>query len=252
MANGRIATPNLDLGTYPLGQNPGAGPQNVSETDPTKAGKGSNGDKIKLDIAIGTEHNATGTHKNAVIDGANLKSTVADDSTIKQDASTKKLRVMSKATDADAGVGTNQIKNDAVTGAEIADNSIVQAHMTDGSIGTNELIDASVTLAKHAADSVDATKITHDNNRTKGMLVFLLKSLATGTWAFHGDQQLNANLGVPMPRAGKLTRMYVKDNSATAGSKGADLGYAAGVAFAEGAHIGVTVTVTSVVKATVN
>ena len=46
------------------------------------ASTGLNGNWIALDVAVGVGHNADGSHKSAVIDKGNLKSTVCDGTTI--------------------------------------------------------------------------------------------------------------------------------------------------------------------------
>jgi len=251
---GRVGTANLDLGTWPLGVNPGAGPQNVSETDPTLAGQGSNGDQVKIDIAVGTQHNRNGTHKDAVIDAASLKSTTVDGSTLIQDASTKKLRIKNSG-DGTPGVATANIQDAAVTNAKLATNAVTQSKIDDAAVGTNELIDSAVTTAKIADVNVTGAKISHDNTRTKQFLTFTLKGIVNGTWAYYGDTQLNSNLGVPMPRAGRMLRFVVKDNSASgstifnAGGTGL---WADGIAFNAGDYLGMHVGVTNILHVTVN
>lgn len=60
---------------------------------------------------------------------------------------------------ANNAVGTDQLQDDAVTAAKIADNAIVQANMADNSVGTAELINLGVTNAKIANDAVTGEKI---------------------------------------------------------------------------------------------
>jgi hypothetical protein len=76
----RVATSNLGLGTFADGENPGAGSQSIRST-------GLNDLPIALDIAVGGEHNADGTHKANKIDKGNLKTTVCDGASTEKDAS---------------------------------------------------------------------------------------------------------------------------------------------------------------------
>ena len=91
----RVGTPNLNLGTYLDGEYPGAGSQSVDND-------GLNGNVIKLDRAVGTEHNADGSHKANVI-------------------------------------GTTQIVNSAVTAAKIADANVTTAKIADANVTTEKL-----------------------------------------------------------------------------------------------------------------
>lgn len=82
----RIGTPLLNLGCWLDGENPGAGSQTVDNT-------GLNGNWIKLDTAVGMEHNPDGTHKPDKIDGPSLKTTVADGSSLEATGTPRKLQV---------------------------------------------------------------------------------------------------------------------------------------------------------------
>jgi len=186
----RVATPNLSLGCFDDSDNPGAGSKTVDST-------GLNGNWIKLDTAVGAEHNADGTHKAAKIDGANLKSTVADASTIVQDAITKKLGVPT------GGITSTQLGASAVIAGKIKGSGTGKA--VDGtSIQLNannelELMD----------DSVTAAKITHDNNRTKFFFTLTFDSVVNGTYAKKDGVATTAVAGVVMPRDGIVTAINV-------------------------------------------
>lgn len=82
-----VVTPRLGLGTWPDGENPGAGSQTVISA-------GLNGNWLILDEAVGLQHNANGTHKTDIIDGPNLKTTVADGVMIALTGSPLKLGII--------------------------------------------------------------------------------------------------------------------------------------------------------------
>ncbi len=149
----RIGTPNLGLGTWLDGENPGAGSQTVDST-------GSNGNMIKLDTAVGNEHNADGTHKANKIDKGNLKTTVADGSSIELNA-TYGLRVKAAGITA-AMMGTNSI---AVGSSVIQAKAIKAADLGDGCIDVGGLKIAAGALktADYGAGSVDTTALKDAN-----------------------------------------------------------------------------------------
>src|SRR3989304_9047637 len=153
----RLGTSNINLGTWLDGENPGAGSQSVDST-------GLNGNWSKLD-KFGVEHNADGTHKAAVIDGANLKSTAADGSTLEQDATTKKLKIK------DLGVSTGKIADNAVTTLKIADGQITAAklaatqNVTFGTVTCTTLTATGAVSIAAAADS----KLTGGGRRLAGL-----------------------------------------------------------------------------------
>lgn len=154
----RKGTTNLNLGSWTDKENPGAGSQDVDNT-------ALNGNWIKIDSALGPGHNADGSHKNAVIDGANLKSTAADGVSIVQDGGTKKLKVNSggiaSSHIADGAVTSNKIGSGAITSDKlgllavatgaIADASVTSAKLQDGAVTGGKIADGTITAAKLAA-----------------------------------------------------------------------------------------------------
>lgn len=142
----RKGTTNLNLGTWTDKENPGAGSQDVDNT-------ALNGNWLKIDSALGAAHNADGAHKNAVIDGANLKSTVADGSSLVQDGGTKKLKVNA------GGIATSHLADSAVTSAKIANGAVATAKLAAGAVTSNELADSAVATAKIQDGAVTAVKI---------------------------------------------------------------------------------------------
>ena len=162
----RVGTAVLNLGMWLDADNPGAGSQSVDNT-------GLNGDKIKLETAIATEHNANGTHKDDKIDGPALKTTVADGSSIEATGTPRKLQlkalgiqkghINSNVADADSlqkngTSGALEIK--AVKAGKILGTGTGKA--VDGAtIGLNasnelEVKDAGITLAKLDATLKDS------------------------------------------------------------------------------------------------
>jgi hypothetical protein len=209
----RGTTTNLGLPVYDEGDNPGAGSKTVS------AGNvGLNAHPLIVDTALGTGHNADGTHKADVIDGPNLKTTAADASTIQLTGTPLKLN----------------IKDDGVTGAKIAaafaDGSTLETSAATGS-KTIRIKDAGVTKAKLAADVCDdstieldasnglqvkddgitAPKISHDNARTKVSFTCNIATSVGTDYATCSGAQLSATMGIPMPRAGSITKISVCD-----------------------------------------
>ncbi|MFI5250791.1 MAG: hypothetical protein ACHQQQ_00040 [Bacteroidota bacterium] len=142
----RKGTTKLNLGTWSDKENPGAGSQDVDNT-------ALNGNWIKLDTSLGAGHNADVTHKNAIIDAANLKSSVADGLTLVQDSGTKKLKVNS------SGIGTTQLADGCVTTAKIADDAVTTAKLATSAVTTNELADSAVATAKIQDSAVTEAKI---------------------------------------------------------------------------------------------
>jgi hypothetical protein len=161
-------------------------------------------------------HNADGSHKADVIDGPNLKTTVADATGIQLTGTPLKLN----------------LKDDGVTGAKIAaafaDGSTLETSAATGA-KTIRIKDAGVTKAKLAADvcddstieldgtnglqvkddGIDASKISHDNNRTKACFTCNIAAAVGTTYALCDGAQLSATIGIPMPRAGSITKISV-------------------------------------------
>lgn len=200
----RVATPNGGLGVWLDGEAPGAGDQ-VSDNN------GLNGNFIKTDKLF-IEHATDGTHRDDKINGNSLKSSVADGTTLETSASSgaKTLRIK------DAGVSATKLASDAVTTVKILDANVTTAKLASNAVTTVKITDANVTLAKLAADSVDSSKITHDNTRTK---VIINGSLPTSGKGYVGNLQFTASMpGVPMPRAGHITKVNVVDSAGVANS----------------------------------
>jgi len=173
----RIGTKYLNLGTWADGENPGAGDRYIEDNL-------LNGNWIKLDEAIGAEHTITGAHKsNAIIKDA-LHPNCVDGSTLEKDIIQKFIK----------------IKHGGIT----------QQHLAVNSIGYEHFKNSSVTMEKFTADSVDATKISHNNNRTKNLFQFSymgeichIQGLSLTTYS---------GLGYPVPRGGHVTKLSVCDS----------------------------------------
>ena len=207
----RLGTTNLDLGTWLDNENPGAGSQTVDNT-------GLNGDKIKLDIAIGTEHNANGTHKADKIDGPSLKTTVADGSSIEATGTPRKLQVKA------LGIQNSHINSN------VADADSLEKDGTSGKlqikavkagkilgVGTGKAVDGA-TIGLNSSNELEvkdngvaAAKIAHDNTRTKLLLVFGVDG-ATNYGVINGVVT-SASVGVPIERAGCVTAVTVVDTA---------------------------------------
>ena len=195
------------------GDNPGAGTKDLSITG---GGTGLNANFKEISNVIKQEHNADGTHKTAVIDGTNLKSTVADGSTIQKNGSSK-LEVIS------GSITATQLKttggSEAVTTATIRDNAVTTAKINDSAVTTAKINAAAVTLAKMGTNAVDATIITHDNNRTKANFQLVSSSESSGAYFTFQGITLSSSLGVSMTRAGSITSIRRRNASAEGGTE---------------------------------
>lgn len=184
----RFTTPNLALGVWDDGDNPGAGSKTVSNT-------GLNGNMLIIDTAVGTEHNADGTHKDDKIAGRSLKASIVDGATLEASAATgtKVFRVKDGGL---TGVKMDQAAGQTVDGAtlEFDSNAI---RVKDGGIST----------AKLADDAVAAAKISHDNTRTKNNYTLVFDAKTLGTYAKYHGTAMTAALGIPMPRSGVVTKL---------------------------------------------
>jgi len=205
---------SFDIGTWADGDNPGAGSQNFAVFSDT----GLNGNFKRFWRAIKLLLKVDGTLNDDQIDGNAIKASAVDGSTLETSAATgaKTLRVK------DGGIVAAKIGAGAVITAKLATDSVDNTILKDDAsvdanraVTTDHLRDASVTAAKLASDSVTAPKITHDNNRTKFLLVFTLNSLTGTVYGFVNNIQLTALLGIPMPRAGSITRAKVIEGNGT-------------------------------------
>lgn len=199
----RVGTPNLNLGAWTDNENPGAGSQTVDNT-------GLNGDKIKIDTALGTGHNPDGSHKADAIDGPSIKTTAVDGSSLQATGSPRKLSVK------DLGIQKNHINSNVPDGDSIVKDgasgqlkvNVIKAGKILGT-GTGKAVDASsIDLngsneLEVAAGGITSAKIAHDNTRTKILLPFATDP-ATG-FGVIGTGITGDTLGIPMPRAGCIT-----------------------------------------------
>ena len=128
----RAETPRINLGVWDDGDNPGAG----SKTEIT-GNTGLNGNWLKIDLAIGAEHNSDGTHKAGVIRANNLNSDVVDGITIIQDPITKKLKVntISSAQISNFSVSTDKIEDGAITNSKLANNAVNGSKLDKENLG---------------------------------------------------------------------------------------------------------------------
>jgi hypothetical protein len=111
----RVGTTYLNLGMWTDDEDPGAGSQAVDNV-------GLNGDKIKIDTAVGPSHNPDGSHKADVIDGPSLKTTTVDGATLQATGTPRKLSVK------DLGIQKNHIHSN------VADTDSLQKNGTSGQL----------------------------------------------------------------------------------------------------------------------
>lgn len=246
----RLGTPNLNLGTWTDGENPGAGSQSVDNT-------GLNGDKIKIDTAVGTEHNADGTHKADKIDGPSLKTTVADGSSLEATGTPRKIQVKA------LGIQKGHINSN------VADGDSLQKNGTSGALeiktikagkilgtGTGKAVDGSTIQLNGSNelelkdDGVTSAKISHDNTRTKLVLAFSIDP--STKYGVIGNVVTTASVGVPMPRAGCVTAVSATDIAGTTATDTAAYNVSGGNHFAAGAKITVLDDGTGILYVKVN
>ena len=107
----RLGTPLLGLGTWLDNEYPGAGSQTVPNT-------GINGNWLIIDVGLGTEHNADGSHRANVIKGSNLiqagGNSVVDGATL--EFSANKIRVKAASLN---GTHLNQAAGQTVDGVTL-------------------------------------------------------------------------------------------------------------------------------------
>lgn len=145
----RIGTPLLGLGTWLDNENPGAGSQTVPNT-------GLNGNCLIIDVAVGTGHNADGSHKANIIKGSNLVQaggdSVVDGTTLEFNAN--KIRVKALAIN---GTHLNQTAGQTVDGATLEFNTnairvkalgIAAPQIAADAIITTKILNANVTTEK--------------------------------------------------------------------------------------------------------
>jgi hypothetical protein len=146
----RANTPGGYLFVWDDGDNPGAGSKTLSKT---AGGTGLNANFIEIENGLFTEHNANGTHKNDKIDGASLKSTVADGSTLEFSASSGSKALRAK----DGGITLVKISS---TGAAAGQSPIWNGSAIVWGNPAPTLADASVTRAKIADNAKPVTSNT--------------------------------------------------------------------------------------------
>jgi hypothetical protein len=251
----RKGTTNLNLGTWTDKENPGAGSQDIDNT-------ALNGNWVKIDNALGGGHNTDGTHKNGIIDGANLKSTVADGVTLVQDADSKKLKVNP------AGIGTAHIADSAITGAKLNVGAVTTAKLAASAVTSNELAanavstakiqDGAVTGVKIADGAITSAKLAAGATSGSGYIVFgdtRVAAAASGSsasaiteWEESGSALLAKISTLVRPRPGDK---YIKliANAKTLNSKGwkVELNYGGTAVTATGTNTGYDPTTHEVV-----
>ena len=209
----RIGTSNLNLGTWAEGEHPGAG----SQTEAT--GSGLNENWLVLDAAVGVGHTTAGAHKSNVITGANLVQTgtgkVADDSTLEFAANMLQVK--------DAGISGAKLGLTAADGTtlEVASSAM---RIKDGGViagkllgsGSGKAVD-NVGIGLNGSnelqlldDGITASKICHDNARTKVCVAFGGRS---STWMYLSYQLCSATVGWIAPRAGCITAISCVDTT---------------------------------------
>lgn len=246
----RVSSGSLNLGLWLDGENPGAGSQSVDNT-------GLNGDKIKIQVAVGTGHNPDGSHKSDVIDGPSLKSTAFDGSSIELAGTPLRGQVKAQGIHkghihADVADGDSLQKNGTSGALEI---KAVKANKLLGS-GTGKAVDGTTIGLNGSGElelkdaAVTATKTAHDNTRTKMLLTFSIDP--TTKYGVIGNIVTSATVGVPMPRAGCVTAVSVVDSAGTVATDTAAYSASGANHFAAGAKITVLDDGTGILYVKVN
>lgn len=202
----RVGTSNLNLGTYTDGEYPGAGSQTIDSD-------GLNGNMIKMDRAVGTEHNADGSHKSNVIKGSNLiqsgANSCVDGATL--EFSSNSIRVKANGL---TGSHMNQTAGQTVDGTTLEFNA-----------NAIRVKDASISAAKLATDAVTDAKILRGNNAIRQVQAFSKASTAAGFLAKEGITMSNGQ-GMTLPHDFVITGLSFLDAAGV--RENIDLGYDAG------------------------
>ena len=163
----RIATSNLSMGTWEEGENPSAGSQTV------KGGNGLNDNWLILDEAVGTEHTAAGAHRDDVITGASIASSIVDNTTLTYSAATGSKYFYVKS----GGIGATQLGTGAVTTTKIGTGAVTSNELGSSAVVEAKVGTGAITNTKIGDDAVTAAKISHDNNRTKQLIVISFSAI---------------------------------------------------------------------------
>lgn len=143
-----------DVATWDQGDNPGAGSQDFTVFNDT----GLNGNFKRLWRGAKLGHNPDGTHRDDVIDGNSLKSSVADNTTIETSAGSgaKTLRVK------DGGITTAKIAALAITTALIAANAVTAAKIANATITATQIANATITTTQIANNTIVSANCAAD------------------------------------------------------------------------------------------
>ncbi len=231
----RLGTPNLGIGTWLDNEYPGAGSQTVANT-------GLNGNWLLLDAAVGTQHNADGSHKPNIIKGSNLVQSGADSVVDGVTLGFNSNKMEAK----DAGITYAKIQNIS------APNKLL-GRKTAGAGATEEISIDGNTLEIHATNGlqakdlgVTAAKISRDNTRTKQVFTFAwTTAVGANVWAACNGRVFDGSLdGIVMSRPGTITRVeffYIYSSMTQNDTITAAYG-AAGYGFVRGDRLGGKIT----------
>lgn len=242
-----------DIGTWEQGENPGAGSQDMTVFTDT----GLAGNFKRIWRGIKSLLNPDGTVQDDKIDGRHLKSTTVDNVTLEVSAATgpKTYRVKAGGLGSShygaASIPTAAMQTDSVDGTILKDDPTTDSNRA---VNTNHIRDAAITGPKIAADAVTVDKEAHDNNSRKMPYTFTINNLNTTEYGYVGNVQTSATvLGIPMPRAGSITRIHAKQKGASAGNATSFSYIPSGTGhFAQGDCLSVYQQVTPVIYALLN
>ena len=207
-----VTTTNLSLKTFADGDNPGAGSQTTSSGN-----TGLNANALIIDTALGTFHNADGSHKANAVTGSCLAASIVDNSSLQLSSNQLSIKAL--------GVLTSHIALLNITNALIANQTILPAKMDSNAATSGYPLIAGATTPSYAqltatgiaANTITGSLVSQSNNVRKMLLVFYKSSSATG-YAQHSGVTMTSTLGVPMTRAGSITGVSWYSPSDTIGA----------------------------------
>ena len=133
-------------------------------------------------------------------------------------------------------VSNAQLDNDAVTGAELADNAVDSEHYTDGSIDTAHIANNQITVALMAVNSIDSDQYVDGSIDTAHYAANSVDTAALGADAVTGAQLADNAVDSEHITAGSVDDAHLSDGVAT-GLAGAGLTATSGVLSVTGNNV---------------
>ena len=194
---------------------------------------GLNGNFIKLDTAIGAEHNSNGSHKDDKIEGRSLKAAIVDGVTLEATAATgaKVFRVK------DSGITATKLATDSVETAKIKDANVTAVKLAADVIAANggleKDINGSIKVKHDSSLQVDGSgNLGMVGGNYNGAIVFSMKNFGENlvtaqnptnpnmVWSTNQtNDEIKANFSFPkLPGMTKIRVYFIIKTSAAGGT----------------------------------